>query len=196
MKHSHEIQEAELERFDREQLLVFLKEKNEMADGVFIDPKELIFEENVKMNCYYCGKYNNNWRCPPNLPDVDFQKMMSEYDGGLFVALTYSIESPEEYNAVRTESSGALHKLLLSLEKWMWDHNSSTAISFIAGSCKLCKGGCGKEKCNNPYMSRSPLEATGVNVVKSARKYGIDIRFPTDKKMMRVGLLLWQETEE
>lgn len=180
----------------RKELLAFLKEKNAMAEGVFIDPKELIFEENVKMNCFYCGKYNNNWRCPPNLPDIDYQKMMAEYDAGLFVALSYDIADKEEYNAVRTESSVTLHKLLLSLEKWMWNHNSSNAISFTAGSCKLCKGGCGKERCNNPYMSRSPLEATGVNVVKSARKYGIDVRFPTDKKMMRIGLLLWQEEEE
>lgn len=181
---------------ERESLLAILKEKNRMAEGIFIDPSDLIFEENVKMNCYYCGKYNNNWRCPPNLPDVNFPKMMSEYDAGLFVALTYPIESTEDFNMVRTESSVTLHKLLLALEKWMWDHNSSTAISFIAGSCKLCKGGCGKERCNNPYMSRSPLEATGVNVVKSAYKYGIDIKFPVDKKMTRIGLLLWQEREE
>lgn len=185
-----------MEKSDSELLLAFLKEKNAMAEGIFIDPNDLVFEENVKMNCYYCGKYNNNWRCPPNLPDVDFRKMMSEYEAGLFVVLTYPIESTEDFNAVRTESSVTLHKLLLALEKWMWDHNSSTAISFTAGSCKLCKGGCGKERCNNPYMSRSPLEATGVNVVKSARKYGLDIKFPADKKMMRVGLLLWQEAEE
>ena len=25
------------------------------------------------------------------------------------------------------------------------------------------------------------------------KKYGIDIRFPTDKQMIRIGLLLWQE---
>lgn len=185
-----------MENSDRESLLAFLKEKNAMAEGIFIDPNDLVFEESVKMNCYYCGKYNNNWRCPPNLPDVDFRKMMSEYEAGLFVALTYPIGSTEDFDTVRTESSVTLHKLLLALEKWMWVHNSSTAISFTAGSCKLCKGGCGKDRCNNPYMSRSPLEATGVNVVKSARKYGIDIKFPADKKMMRVGLILWQETEE
>lgn len=185
-----------MKRTDREQLLAFLKEKNEMAEGVIIDPKELIFEENVKMNCFYCGKYNNNWRCPPHLPDIDFQKMMAEFDAGMLVALSYSINSSEEYNAVRTESSVILHKLLLSLEKWMWNHDSSTAVSYIGGSCKLCKGGCGKERCNNPYMSRSPLEATGINVVKSARKFGIDIKFPTERKMMRVGLLLWQEEED
>lgn len=75
----------------------------------------------------------------------------------------------------------------------MYNHNSSTAISFIGGSCKLCKGGCGKEKCNNPYMSRSPIEALGINVIKSASRYGINIEFPTDKQLMRIGMLLWQE---
>ena len=181
---------------EREQLLAFLIEKNAMAEGVFIDPKELIFEENVKMNCFYCGKYNNNWKCPPNLPKINYQKMMQEYEVGLLVVLTYDIENNEEYNIVRTESSVTLHKLLLSLEKWMWNHNCSNAISFIGGSCKLCKGGCGKERCNNPYMSRSPIEATGINIVKSARKYGINVRFPADKRMMRIGLILWQEEEK
>lgn len=181
---------------DREQLIAFLKEKNTNAEGIFIEPRELIFEENVKMNCFYCGKYDNNWRCPPNLPNIDYQKMMSEFEAGMFVVLSYNIDSLESYNMIRTESSVMLHKLLLALEKWMWEHNRATAISFIGGSCKLCKGGCGKERCNNPYMSRSPLEATGVNIVKSARKYGLNIEFPASKKMMRVGLLLWQEEEE
>lgn len=181
---------------ERENLLDFLHKSCNAAEGIFIEPSKLIFEENVKMNCYYCGKYNNNWRCPPNLPNIDYPKMMTEYDCGMFVALRYDIKDKGEYDIIRNESSVTLHKLLLSMEKWMWQNNSSNAISFIAGSCKLCKGGCGKEKCNNPYMSRSPLEATGVNVVKSAKQYGINIVFPTDKQMMRIGLLLWQEEKE
>lgn len=180
---------------NKQELIGFLQKNNGLAEGVFIKPQDLIFEESVKMNCFYCGKYNNNWHCPPHLPDVDFKKMMKEYDQGLFVILNYEIKDELEYDSIRTDSSVTLHKTLLALEKWMWEHNQSTAISFIGGSCKLCKAGCGKEKCNNPYMARSPLEATGVNIIKSARKYGIDISFPTDKKLMRLGLLLWQEKE-
>lgn len=182
-----------MKQTDRGELIAFLQKANSNAEGIFIDPKELVFEETAKMNCYYCGKYGNNWRCPPNLPQVDFKKMMSEFECGLFVILKYDITSKEEYDSIRNESSVTLHKLLLSLEKWMWNHNCSTALSFIGGSCKLCKGGCGKEKCNNPYMSRSPIEATGINVIKSAQKYGVDITFPTNTQMLRIGLLLWQE---
>lgn len=177
---------------EKSDLLEFVKGKNALAEIVFMNPNDLVFEENVKMNCFYCGKYGNNWRCPPNLPDINYQKMFSEYDEGIFVGLTFEIKNDKHYQEVRNDSSVVLHKTLLAVEKWMWDHNRSTAISFGAGSCKLCKGGCGKEKCNNPYMSRSPLEATGVNVVKSAQKYGIDIRFPAHERMMRVGLVVWQ----
>lgn len=185
-----------MNRINKEELLRALKELNPTVEGVFMEPKDLVFEENVKMNCFYCGKYSNNWRCPPNLPNIDYKKMVNEFDVGLFVFLKYEIKDKEEYAIVRNESSIVLHKILLALEKWMWNHNHSNALSFIAGSCKLCKGGCGKDKCNNPYMSRSPLEAIGVNVIKSARKYGIQINFPTDVSLMRIGLLLWQEEKK
>lgn len=39
-------------------------------------PIDCVFEENVKMNCFYCGKYANNWKCPPNLPNVDYKKCL------------------------------------------------------------------------------------------------------------------------
>ena len=177
----------------KDELLNYLHILNEDAEGIIIEPRNLIFEENVRMNCFYCGKYNNNWRCPPNLPDLDYKKMMREYESGLVVALTYPIEQQSDYNRIRNDSSVILHKLLLELEKWMYNHNSSNAISFIGGSCKLCKGGCGKERCNNPYMSRTPVEALGINIVKSLKQYNIDITFPTDKVLKRVGLVLWQE---
>lgn len=181
---------------NKEELVDAIKEINALAKCIFIEPSELIFEENVKMNCFYCGKYNNNWRCPPHLPNIDYKEMVQEYDKGIFILLSYNIKNDNEYNNIRNESSIVLHKILLDLEKYMWNHNNSNAISFIGGSCKLCKGGCGKEKCNNPYMSRSPLESIGVNVIKSAKKYGIDITFPTNRELMRIGLLLWQELEE
>ena len=182
-----------MSKIDREELTAFVKQNNERAKCVFIRPQDLIFEENVKMNCFYCGKYNHNWKCPPRLPDIDFKKMMSEYEHGLIVVMTCHIMRQSEYDKIRNDSSVIIHKILLELEKWMYDHNRPNAVSFIGGSCKLCKGGCGKDHCNNPYMSRTPIEALGINMIKSMKKYGITIEFPTNKIMKRVGLLLWQE---
>lgn len=177
------------------EFLQFCKKVSSKAEFVFMNPKEAVFEECVKMNCFYCGKYGRNWRCPPNLPNLDYPKMFSEYDEGLFVSFVFDITNKEQFENIRAESSVILHKVLLQLEKWLYNHNSPTALSFGAGSCKLCKGGCGKEKCNNPYMSRSPLEATGMNVVKTAAKFGIKLNFPAEKELMRIGLVMWQNSD-
>ena len=176
----------------REELLEYCREIAPEAEYIFMNPKEAVFEECVKMNCFYCGRYGRNWRCPPNLPDIDYPKMFNEYDDGMFVAFTFDTTDKERFENIRNESSVIVHKTLLKIEKWFYDHNSSTAISFGAGSCKLCKSGCGKERCNNPYMSRSPLEATGVNIIKTAAKFGLDIVFPTNENLIRVGLIMWQ----
>lgn len=42
-------------------------------------------------------------------------------------------------------------------------------------------------------MSRSPIEAVGINIVKSMKQYGISVDFPTDQMLKRIGLILWQE---
>lgn len=157
---------------------------------VQINTDDLVFEDRVKFNCFYCGKYNNCWKCPPKLPEIDYRRMFSEYAHAAFVYGKYYFDD-SNYQSVRNESSTLLHKTLLDLERFLWNQNNSMAISFIGGSCKLCKNGCGKDKCNNPYMARSPLEATGVNIVTSAAKYGIEIVFPPKDYIIRLGLILW-----
>ncbi len=184
-----------MEEREREDFIDYLRVNAPAAKAVFMDPRETVFEENVRMNCFYCGKYGHNWRCPPNLPDIDYRKMFSEFDEGAFIYFVFQVVNKEDFESVRNESSIMLHKTLLTLEKWMWNHDRPTALSFGAGSCKLCKSGCGKNRCSNPYMSRSPLEAAGVNVVKTARKAGIQIHFPADRQLMRVGLIMWQNPE-
>lgn len=155
-----------------------------------IDVNDLVIEERISLNCFYCGKYNNNWRCPPNLPDIDYKKVFQEYSCAALVYAKMPF-TEKTYTDVRNESSVILHKALLKIEKILWNNNFPMAASFIGGSCKLCKNGCGKDKCNNPYMSRSPIEATGVNILKSAEKYGINISFPPSDYMLRIGLILW-----
>jgi len=173
-----------------EEMISTVNEKGFEVKGKIIDASTLIFEERVRMNCFYCGKYNVSWKCPPKLPHIDYQKMLSEFDNAAFIYVKMSLEG-EDYNSVRNNSSIHLHRALLECEKWLYQHNNPTALSFIGGSCKLCKNGCPAERCANPYQSRTPVEALGINVIKSAEQYGIDVVFPADKYMMRIGLLLW-----
>lgn len=154
------------------------------------DPADAVFEERVRMSCFYCARYNACWRCPPRIPPLDYPKVFREFQNAAFVWVDMPF-TKETYADVRTESSVRLHHAILELEKILLAQHNDMYLSFIGGSCKLCKNGCGKERCNNPYLARIPLEATGINVVKTAAKYGIEISFPATTHMMRIGMILW-----
>jgi len=153
-------------------------------------PKDLIFEERVKLNCFYCKNYGTHWKCPPKAPQLDYPKIISEYEYGVFAKIELPF-TDANFSEVRSRSTNDLHRALLKLEKYLWDHNFPLAVSFIGGSCKLCKNGCGKDHCNNPYQARMSMEATGINVVKSVEKYGISVVFPPQNSLVRIGMLLW-----
>lgn len=147
--------------------------------GMFTKPNPvIIFEERVKLKCFHCSRYSQNWMCPPNIPDLNYLRILNEYDNGLLV--WHKMED-------RKESSIILHKALLEAEKLLWDNNYPLAISFIGGSCKLCDTGCDRDRCSQPELARIPLEAIGVNVIKTS---GLPIVFPP-KEIYRVGLLAW-----
>ena len=154
------------------------------------DPRDAVFEERVKLSCFYCARYNVCWRCPPKIPQLDYPKIMSEFEHAALVWVDMPM-TKETYADVRSESSVRLHHAVLGLEKELLKNHVDIYLSFIGGSCKLCKNGCGKERCNNPYLARIPLEATGINVVKTVEKYGIKVEFPATTHMMRIGMVLW-----
>lgn len=172
------------------EMLVLCNNKGYQIQGTMIDLSKLFFEERVKMNCFYCGKYNVSWKCPPRIPKIDYKKMLIEFEHGAFLYIKKTLAG-NDYETVRTDSSVQLHRALLECEKWLWERDNVTALSFIGGSCKLCKNGCALERCANPYMARSPVEALGINVIKSAEQFGIPIHFPPENYIMRIGLLLW-----
>jgi predicted metal-binding protein len=167
-----------------------LKEDFPDFNIVGINPSCLIFEERVRLNCFYCNKYGHNWKCPPRIPEIDYKKLVTEYYRACFVYKIYPINS-ESYPSIRIESTILLHKTLLEMEKILFEESNGLCLSFIGGSCKLCKGGCGLECCNNPYSARMPLEAIGVNIVDSAKRYNINIEFPVKENLIRLGLILW-----
>lgn len=101
-------------------------------------------------------------------------------------------ETKEQFELVRQESTNLVHKILLELEKELYLNNEPVAVSFIGGSCKLCKDGCSPDSCRFPQMARIPLEATGVNVIKLVKEsIGINVVFPPKDFLYRFGLILW-----
>ena len=155
----------------------------------------IVFEERVKLACYHCPKYRHEgrgggikkWTCPP-LPPIDFKMVLAEYADMLLVFKSFQNESHID---IRRESSVILHKTLLETEKFLWDNGCFLHATFIGGSCKLCKDGCNTKGCINPSLSRIPLEALGINVIKTSSNLGVDLSFRTKQSITRVGLICW-----
>lgn len=169
-----------------------IKTVNTIDNRIKITPiklSDIIFEERVKLNCFYCTKYNINWRCPPNIPDLNYYNIISEYDNLAIVYIIMDINN--NFDFIRIDSTNKLHKSLLVLEQYFWNNNNSLATSFIGGSCKLCQNGCDKDKCKQPLRARIPIEAIGINVIKTLQNIGININFPITNQLFRGGMILW-----
>jgi len=167
-----------------------IKQIDEDITVLPVELSDIIFEQNTKINCFYCGRYNNSWKCPPRIPDIDYKAMIHEFKSAAFIYKNFYINE-ENRDTIRSDSTNLIHKCLLDLEKFFYDNNIANSLSFIGGSCKLCKTGCGKEKCNNPYQARMPVEAIGINVIKTLAQKGVNIDFPVIDEMKRVGLIIW-----
>jgi len=154
--------------------------------------QDLIFEERVKLLCFYCAKYGKKRTCPPLIPNLDWKQLVSEYENGMFV---YH-KTPFKYEITkesRRKSSMLLFNLLKELEDNLHDSGYPLAVCFGGGSCKICentKTG-STIPCQHPTISRIPVEAMGVNLVDTLLKFDIQLPFPPESEYYRVGLLLW-----
>lgn len=174
-----------------DKIIEYLKDKSPYLYAKSVSVEGIEMEERVRLQCFHCEKYNHKWTCPPKINQFDFKKLFSEYENAMVVYCEIPFEGEDEYQKVRNESTNLVHRSLLGIEKLLYENNESLAVSFIGGSCKLCKT-CADDGCRFPHMSRIPLEATGVNVIKFIkRELDMDIVFPLDKYMYRFGLILW-----
>lgn len=155
-----------------------------------IEIEDIIFEDKVKLSCFYCSKYNTRWTCPPRIPKLDYKNLIREFENAVIIYTKMDFTN-ENYEEVRHQSSVVVHRAILKAEKILLENDESLFASFVGGSCKLCKNGCSEDKCRNPGLARIPMEATGINVIKTVSKYGIDIKFPVLNSLYRIGLILF-----
>lgn len=159
------------------------------ADDVFIVlPSEIIFDDRARLQCLNCKNYGVKRTCPPFKESINYPKLIKKYKKGLLVVV--NADCSQDFQKARTQSTNKLHQILLKLEKEAFSQDNHFTTSFIGGSCKLCPQGCAIEHCRNPHLSRSPLEATGVDVVETLKKFGLFLKFPAKDSIYRVGLLL------
>lgn len=158
-----------------------------MAVGI----EDLVFEERVRLKCLHCPNYGVKWTCPGKLPQLDFRKILNEYDHAAVVISKVENRQSDVKNGAFRQAANTLHKAMLYMERELFKRNHPMAEAFIGCNCQLCKDGCPVEGCAHPAEARLPWDATGCNVVKTLEKVGVHVVFPPEAYIYQYGLLVW-----
>lgn len=154
-----------------------------------INPKEeLIFDLKVREMCRCCKRFGTKATCPPYIDSFKYYNtLLPQYTHGIFYFEKFIIKG--DNLELGKKSSMRIYKRIVSERKKLLKAGHYFVIGFGAGSCKLC------DKCvfpcSSPDKALIPLEATGVNIVRTLGRYGVKLKFPVEKYFYRVGALFY-----
>jgi predicted metal-binding protein len=160
-------------------------------DFRWLDPREIVVAEWVRMKCLYgCREYGHNAACPPNAPPVDAcARFFREYQRAVVFHFAKSVERPEDRHAWGRK----LNLELLKLEHEVFKAGFVKAFLLFFDSCGLCLD-CAETRaeCKEPKLSRPTPDALAVDVFATVRKIGYPIEVLSDygQEMNRYAFLL------
>ncbi len=165
--------------------------KHGFEDFKWIDPKNIVVSQWVRVKCMFgCKEYGNNACCPPNtLSTEECRHFFNEYDEGVVFHFAKMVERPEE----RHEWSRKINKKLSKLERDVFLAGYPKTFLLFMDSCNLCDN-CIRERvsCKNKISARPTLEALAVDVFSTVSQLGYPIKVLRDysETMNRYALLL------
>lgn len=161
-----------------------------LSEYKWIDPKEIIVAQWVRMKCTFgCNGYGAG-TCPPNVPSVeDCSKFFKEYDKGLI----FKFNTIADKNAYPTEWSKDIAKRLLAAERAVFLSGFQKAFLLNQTGCSLCKE-CSDNRidCIDKMNARPSPESLAVDVYKTVRNIGYDINVVSKNpsEITRIAILL------
>ena len=187
------------------------------AGAKVIPAPDIVVENRVPLKCRAgCIGYGKKLTCPPYVPTPDeFRKVLAEYRYALLVkfispahadqdvicsiyrywldpaAQAGKKEQATQFWKDHFNGTGSFSPMMLELERTAFNAGNPFALAFINGSCRLCET-CNVKAgiCIHPTQARIPEHAVGINMVKTAEKAGMPIRFPVQGHPELMALLL------
>lgn len=161
------------------------------SDFKWIDPKQIIVSQWVRMKCKFgCGEYGHGGACPPNTPSVaDCDQFFKEYNDAVILHFEGKMNKPEDRHAWTAK----INAKLVKLERAVFLSGYERAFILFMDSCGFCNECPGhRESCKQPRMSRPAPEAMAVDVYTTVRRFGFDIAVKDefDQKMDRFAFLM------
>jgi len=159
--------------------LEHLIEKHGYTDFKWIEPKDIVVAQWVRLKCTFgCGEYGRNAACPPNVPSVEeCRQFFREYSMAAAFHFHTSLENAED----RHTWSKEVNQALLKLEREVFVAGYYKAFLLFMDSCSMC-GDCSgvRGECHSPKLARPTPEAMGMDVYATVRKYGFPIQVLKD----------------
>jgi predicted metal-binding protein len=160
-------------------------------DFKWIDPREMVVAEWVRMKCMYgCASYGRNACCPPNAPAVsECRRFFDEYRAAAVFHFEKNVKKPNDRKSWAARINGSL----LKLEREVFLSGYQKAFLLFMDSCELCRDcAIAKAECKHPKSARPTPEGLAVDVFSTVRRYGYPIEVLDDYKraMNRYAFLL------
>jgi len=174
-----------------------------------IPSKQVVIDERVRLKCEVprCAGYGQYLTCPPYVMSVEtFSKIRSSYKWGLLVQVeAKDIDSTDKdkgrINRTILKENRKLHRsfklklleIVEAVESAAFKKGMRFAAGLVGGSCVLCER-CVDDKssqvCRHPFRARPPMEAVGIDVVKTAQNAGLPIHLSSSENVVWTGLIL------
>ncbi len=166
-------------------------QKHGFTDFRWLEPKEVVVAQWVRMKCLYgCQEYGRTASCPPAVPSVvECERFFREYRRAVVFHFLKKVTRPED----RFAWTRKINLSLLKLERDVFLSGYEKAFLLFMDSCNICAECSGRrETCKQPRMARPTPEAMAVDVFATVRKLGypIEVLSRYDQPMNRYAFLL------
>jgi predicted metal-binding protein len=167
---------------------IFLK--HGYRDFKWIDPKDIVVSQWVRMKCMFgCKSFGKCGACPPNTPSVsECQMFFRGYQKAVVFHFSKRVNKPEDRHAWTRK----VNLKLLELERGIFLSGYCKTFLLFMDSCNLCASCSGvRENCKQPKLSRPTPESMAMDVFGTVRKIGYPIEVLSDyrEKMNRYAFL-------
>ena len=160
-------------------ILEDLFEKHGYRDFKWIDPKDIVVSQWVRMKCMFgCKSFGKCGACPPNTPSVsECQMFFRGYQKAVVFHFSKRVNKPEDRHAWTRK----VNLKLLELERGIFLSGYCKTFLLFMDSCNLCASCSGvREKCKQPKLSRPTPESMAMDVFGTVRKIGYPIEVLSD----------------
>jgi predicted metal-binding protein len=164
--------------------------KHGLSDYKWINPKDIVVAQWVRVKCFFgCSDYGLG-TCPPNTPSVlDCDKFFKEYESGLVVRLNKFADK----NSYPKDWSREMTDKLLEIEREIFLSGYQKVFLLNQTCCSICKECSGDRlHCKDKTKSRPSPESFAVDVYQTVRKVGLEINVVSvnPAEMNRIAILL------